>query len=464
MKVNKVLNLIIVMLIFSIICPYVSIADQTNPSGFVSEGIEGTQSGGTQSTPIPSTQVTQSVGEILSGSDGSTQTTTSQSTTSTTTTSESTSQNGESEMDQLQLEKENAENKIQENESQIQFDQEQLSSTLLELEKVSQEIADKQQQVAELELQEIELNKTIKSTTKKLEAAKEDYEKQDELLRARLIAMYKMSDVSYLDVLLNSKSLSHFLSNYFLLEKVAKADNELLDSAKEKWDSIKQLSLNLDAAKNTLEANKETIEKTKIALSNIQIIKNNKAVQLNEDEAKLHAEIEEYRKQIQSIELEIRSLALKNVSERYVGGVMAWPVPGYTRITSPFGMRTHPITGVYKLHSGTDIGAPEGSTFIAANDGVVVKAGYNGAYGNMVIIDHGGGIQTLYAHGSKICVSIGQTVFKGDEVLKVGHTGYATGPHAHFEVRINGSPVEPLDYITSYNSKQSGSSEIVVSQ
>ena len=140
---------------------------------------------------------------------------------------------------------------------------------------------------------------------------------------------------------------------------------------------------------------------------------------------------------------------------------MAWPVPGYTTITSQYGMRTHPITGVYKLHTGTDISAPIGATFVAANDGIVVKAEYNTAYGNMVMIDHGGGISTLYAHGSEILVSVGQTVFKGTAVLKVGSTGYSTGPHAHFEVRVNGNPVKPLDYITSYNSSSTQESETI---
>ena len=112
-------------------------------------------------------------------------------------------------------------------------------------------------------------------------------------------------------------------------------------------------------------------------------------------------------------------------------------------------MRTHPITGVYKLHTGTDISAPMGANFIAANDGIVVKAGYNGAYGNMVVIDHGGGVSTLYAHGSQILVEVGQIVKRGDVVLKVGSTGYSTGPHAHFEVRLNGIVTDPMPYITN---------------
>ena len=182
-------------------------------------------------------------------------------------------------------------------------------------------------------------------------------------------------------------------------------------------------------------------------------IKNSRLQQLTEEEMELHRLVEEYQNQIAEIETEIRLLAIANVGEDYVGGAMAWPVPGYTRITSRFGMRTHPITGVYKLHTGVDIGAPRGAQFIAANDGIVTYAGYNRAYGNMVIIDHGGGITTLYAHGDQILVNVGDVLYQGNPVLKVGSTGYSTGPHAHFEVRINGEYVEPLDYITSYSSE-----------
>ena len=129
--------------------------------------------------------------------------------------------------------------------------------------------------------------------------------------------------------------------------------------------------------------------------------------------------------------------------------MLAWPVPGYTKITSNYGMRVHPITGQYKLHTGVDIGAPMGANFVAANDGIVTKAEYNTAYGNMVMIDHGGGISTLYAHGSEILVTVGQTVKRNEAILKVGSTGYSTGAHAHFEVRINGVVTNPIEYITN---------------
>ncbi len=127
-------------------------------------------------------------------------------------------------------------------------------------------------------------------------------------------------------------------------------------------------------------------------------------------------------------------------------GKLIWPIPGYTSISSHFGMRVHPITGAYKLHTGTDVSAPIGARFVAMADGTVIEAGYNNVYGNMVMIDHGEGIVTLYAHGSEILVKINQVVKKNQAVLKVGSTGYSTGPHAHFEIRINGKLVNPENY------------------
>lgn len=135
-----------------------------------------------------------------------------------------------------------------------------------------------------------------------------------------------------------------------------------------------------------------------------------------------------------------------NSNSVIANGMFTWPIPGYTSITSEFGYRTHPITGIYKLHTGTDIAAPEGTDFVAMADGVVITACRNTAYGNMVLINHGNGIVTLYAHGSKILVRTNDVVKQGEPVLKVGSTGYSTGPHAHFEVRINDEYVNPMQY------------------
>lgn len=127
-------------------------------------------------------------------------------------------------------------------------------------------------------------------------------------------------------------------------------------------------------------------------------------------------------------------------------GMFTWPTPGYTKITSPFGNRTHPIYGGANFHRGTDVSAPVGANFVAMADGKIATATYNSSYGNMVMINHGNGIVTLYAHGSKILVKTNQTVKQGQPVLKVGSTGDSTGPHAHFEVRVNGKFTNPMNY------------------
>ncbi|HVI41383.1 MAG TPA: M23 family metallopeptidase, partial [Anaerovoracaceae bacterium] len=118
-----------------------------------------------------------------------------------------------------------------------------------------------------------------------------------------------------------------------------------------------------------------------------------------------------------------------------------------TRVTSEFGMRYHPILKVNKMHTGIDIGAASGTKVLAANSGTVIKAGWNNSYGNVVMIDHGGGIVTLYAHNSKLLVSTGDVVAKGQNISLVGSTGNSTGPHIHFEVRVNGEYKNPRDWL-----------------
>lgn len=138
-----------------------------------------------------------------------------------------------------------------------------------------------------------------------------------------------------------------------------------------------------------------------------------------------------------------------NLDIQYTGGEMLWPVAiSGTVITSTYGVREHPIQGVIKEHSGLDIGnATYGSPVVAAADGVVTYAGWLGGYGNCVMLNHGNGLVTLYGHGQKIITELHKKVKKGDLIMEVGSTGNSTGPHLHFEVRVNGSCVNPLNYV-----------------
>jgi len=366
-------------------------------------------------------------------------------------------------LDELQLQRSEIQDEILNYNSQIEFIEEEITSTVFEISDLNQKILDKQIEVETYTVKEEELVKQIGIIENELKGLNKKYNSQKALSEKRLVAMYEMNNTTYLDVLLKSKGLSDFLSNYFLISEITATDTELLETFKNERQKIGELKDNLELRKLSLAAIRSAKEKDSIALANMIVIKNNRMKELSSEEYRVQQQIEEYQNQLKEIEIEIRLLSIASVSEQYVGGVFEWPVPGYTRITSMFGMRTHPITGIYKLHTGVDIGAPSGANFIAANDGLVVKAGYNGAYGNMVIIDHGGGVTTLYAHGSEILVKQGDKVFQGAPVLKVGSTGYSTGPHAHFEIIIEGEYVDPLDYITSYGQTESkGIEEYVI--
>ena len=156
------------------------------------------------------------------------------------------------------------------------------------------------------------------------------------------------------------------------------------------------------------------------------------------------AELEENSRQLEAM---IRKMQGGDDSEALGTGVYTWPTPGYTNITSAYGMRFHPILKTRKMHTGVDIGAPMSATIVAADSGKVIHAGWMGGYGQVLVVDHGNGISTLYAHQSAFLVSNGQTVNRGDPIGKVGSTGWSTGPHLHFEVRINGSYTDPMPYI-----------------
>lgn len=346
----------------------------------------------------------------------------------------------ESKRDEINIQKEETNNQITEIQSQ-------LSETLQEIQELTEKIEGYEQEISQLLEDEEKLKNDIEDLEEKLEISEHNYNKQKKLLEDRLVALYEAGETSYLDVLLDSKSISDFISNYYLISEIAKCDTELLTDMEQEKIKIQNNKEQLEEKKETLKKARIDKEKTNIVLENTMVLRNNYLSQLTEEEKQLQEKINIYNEELKKVESDILLLTSVNLSEEYIGGLMSWPVPGYSRITSPFAMRVHPITHVYKLHTGIDIGAPEGANFIAVTDGLVIKAGWSAAYGNMVIIDHGGGVTTLYAHGSKIMVEVGDLVSRGDIVLKVGSTGYSTGPHAHFEVRIDGKYVQPLNFL-----------------
>lgn len=357
--------------------------------------------------------------------------------------------NEENNTTSLQTQKEELKNQLDEASGELEEIQSNLSENLQQIEKLDEKINSVETQLKEYESKITEIKNTINEVEVELNIVSEKYDKQKELFKQRMVAIYEAGETHYLDILLKSRSLSDFLSSYYIITQLAQIDNDLIKELEDKKDKIELGREKLKNEKNELSVIAENQTRLSRTLQNTKMLRESFVSKLSEEEKALQDKIDEINQQYEEINKQILALIQNQISPEYIGGVLAWPVPGYTRITSKYAMRVHPITGQYKLHTGIDIGAPEGSNFIAANDGVVIKTGFNIAYGNMVIVDHGGGVTTLYAHGSEILVEIGQAVSRGEPVLKVGSTGYSTGPHAHFEVRINGVTTDPLPYITN---------------
>ena len=350
----------------------------------------------------------------------------------------------------LQEEHKELRNQIESANTELENVQSELSDNLQKVQEIDAKIEIAQTQLDEINIKLATLKKKIAENEKELKKAKVKYESEKKLFEERIVAMYEAGDTEYIDVLLQSNGLSDFLSSYYLLEELAIYDTDIIDGLEKKKKKVEEIQNNLDMQKREMSDLKKDQTEISTEMENEKSIKENYILNLSEQEKEIQSKIDEYTQKFAKVNAEILTLSTEfDLDTEYIGGELAWPVPGYTRITSNYGMRTHPITGVYKLHTGVDIGAPIGANFIAANDGVVVKAEYNSAYGNMVVISHGGGIYTLYAHGSEIVVELGQVVKRGDVVLKVGSTGYSTGAHAHFEVRKDGVTVNPLPYITN---------------
>lgn len=283
-----------------------------------------------------------------------------------------------------------------------------------------------------------ELNATIKK-------AEADYAAQKELLKKRLRVMYENSNISYLQTLMESKSIIDFLEKIQLISQITKSDNELLktiETEKKDIESKKQSSMKLKQQRSLIARSKKNdIDTLKGSRADIA----DKITGTNQDIDRIKQEEEDL--QAASDDLARAMQDLMSHGSNYTGGDMTWPVSGYHSVSSPFGMRYHPIYHYNRMHNGIDIPAPSGTSVVAANGGVVLRAEYESSLGNHVYIDHGGEIATLYCHLSSILVNAGEKVREGEIIGRVGSTGASTGPHLHFGVIKDGDFVNPQNYV-----------------
>ncbi|MBO8159018.1 M23 family metallopeptidase [Thermosyntropha sp.] len=329
----------------------------------------------------------------------------------------------------------------------LQEKRQEANSVLGQIKALESNIITAENQINNLEDRINILEEEIAAKEKEIAKTEEELNEKVAILSERLVFIYEAGDVSYLEVLFSATDIKDFLTRYDMLSMIVEQDKELIEEIEEKRDR-------LNMQKSDLEVKKRELENARQQQENYIRELDAKKSEKKELLGKLQMEAKEYEKALaeleetsRQLEAMIRQMQGQSGGEALGTGVYTWPTPGYYSITSPFGMRFHPILQTRKLHTGVDIGAPMGANIVAADSGVVIYAGYNGGYGNMIIVDHGNGMSTLYAHMSRFVVGNGATVTKGQVIGKVGSTGFSTGPHLHFEVRKNGTPVDPMGYI-----------------
>lgn len=359
--------------------------------------------------------------------------------------------------------------------------------------------------ISEIENNISKVKSDIEKNKKEIDESQKNIDAKNEIVNKRLRAMYKNgNDVSYLHILLSAESIGEFIETFDTIKKVTDNDHDLLkemekekkiiEAKKDKLTSQeKQLKLQTVKLKEKREefqlASRSKNELVKELDQSIQVSEE-QYNELIEDSQTIANEIrsleEEARKKLEAkkkAEEEARRKAEteRQAAEEVKGQEQAnnqsnnsgssntskpaptpeskpqppvqssrayiWPVPGNNRVTSPFGNRTHPIFGTTRMHTGIDIGAPSGATVVATRDGIVLSAGWKGGYGKAVMVTHDNGTTSLYAHNSALLVSPGQFVKQGQAIARVGSTGNSTGPHSHFEIRVNGDYRNPLNYV-----------------
>lgn len=305
-------------------------------------------------------------------------------------------------------------------------------------------------------MDQIDLCDTIlKQKEKEVEAAKQKETEQLEKFRARVRSMEENENYSILDLLLTSSSIGEFISAMEDMQVIVESDKKLADdyiAAREEAERVRNEYLSV---KNEYKEHLDVLNAEQGRLERQIAEADALIISLEED---TESAIAEYEISIASEDkmakyLDEMSLQYAHEQDAELRGVYSdsqfiWPVPSCTLLTSPYGYRTHPILDYERLHAGLDIGAKFGEEIIAADGGTVLIAEYSDSYGNFVLIDHGDRYSTAYGHMSEIAVEAGQEIKQGELIGYIGSTGWSTGPHLHFEIRLDGERIDPEEFFS----------------
>lgn len=327
--------------------------------------------------------------------------------------------------------------------SQLEANQEKQDELDVKIEELNEKLSKISEEIETANGRIKELNEEYEKVQEEIKQLKQNISDNEESLGARLKVINNNYTLGYIKVILSSNTISDFLNNIYIVKEVVAQDKQLLKDLESDKSEIED-------KQKTLENNKEQVKSIKDNLIKDKENLDNDKDELKKLKKKLVKEEEALEEKLQKIAAENSSAKMNTEVSSSSNAVISngsWPVPGYSRVSSPFGYRIHPVLGVKKLHTGIDIPAPTGTPAVAVANGTVIYSGVQGTYGNTVMIKHDNGLVSLYAHNSSLVVRVGDKVKKGQVVSKIGSTGRSTGPHLHFEIRVNGTAQNPLSYL-----------------
>ena len=315
------------------------------------------------------------------------------------------------------------------------------------LEEIQTSLNQLQVQARNLQGKRDALQAKINDNQIKLAQKKAEVEKRKKIYSKRLREIYINGQINYLDVLLGAKDFGDFSSRMYLLQKIISSDIEMLTQLQKAEAEVKARQEQLDAQMKDIKTTQAELEAKRARAKKLKEQRSYMLYKAQEEEQQSQSEYERLLAISENITAMLRNMESGGSSSSGGGGTGRFIWPCHGTITSYFGWRTHPVFGTTKYHSGMDIGVDYGTPILAADSGTVIYSGWLGGYGYAVMIDHGSGLVTLYGHNQALNVYEGQYVTKGTCIAYAGSTGYSTGPHCHFEVRLHGEVTEPLNYL-----------------
>ena len=350
--------------------------------------------------------------------------------------------------------------KIEEAKEELENIDAQKSEALQQVEELITQISSYQSEIDELDTKISDMNDQIEDAQNKINEKQNNYDKQQDLLEKRLVATYEAGETSFLDVLLSSESLTDLISNYYYVSQIADADISLMEQIENEKKEIEEAKTTLETSKQELDSTRAQKQQKATELQNAKSQKDTYVAQLNEEEKNTQAELEQFEQDKRDIQAQLAQIAREeaaNAGNSNIGNITNNPsASGYIRPIVGYSITTGWMG--YSGHTGVDFSGAgiAGKPILAAKAGTVVTStalkysnGNYRSYGEYIVINHHDGTMTLYAHGApgSRLVSAGQTVSQGQQIMSVGTTGNSTGYHLHFEVRVNGVPVNPTPYL-----------------